>query len=156
MAERQENNKPTKRTIEIWGRSLPGTMRQTTRSRAYSFRKAIFAPAPRRGLVRFPQSFANLTVLGKKDRRSLEVAAAVPWFWKKQPPEFADFRLFCACFNVRNVGKALCGAKNLAEWGQHLWRWNERPSPSERYYQTSAESLEVAFTLRSFLRKKQE
>ena len=47
--QRQENNKPTKRTIEIWGRrSLPGTMRQTTRSRAYSFRKAIFAPAPRR------------------------------------------------------------------------------------------------------------
>ena len=50
MAEqRQENNKPTKGTIEIWGRrSLPGKMRQTTRSRAYLFRKDIFAPAPRR------------------------------------------------------------------------------------------------------------
>ena len=47
MAEqRQENNKPTKRTIEVWARrSLPGMIRQTTRSRVYSFRKAIFAPA---------------------------------------------------------------------------------------------------------------
>ena len=26
--------------------------------------------------------FTNLTVLDKKDQRSLQVAAAVPWFWR--------------------------------------------------------------------------
>ena len=33
----------------------------------------------------------------------------------ERPQEFADFRLFCVCFNGRKVGKALCGAKNPAE-----------------------------------------
>ena len=70
-------------------------MRQTTRSRTYSFRKAIFAPAPRRwALTRFPRSFPNWTVLGKKDRRSLEVAAAVPWFWKKDRQSLPTFVSF--------------------------------------------------------------
>ena len=34
---------------------------------------------------------------------------------EKGLPEFADLRLFCVCFNGRNVGKALCGAKSPAE-----------------------------------------
>ena len=28
------------------------------------------------------------------------------------PTEFAEFCLFCVCFNERNVGKSLFGAKN--------------------------------------------
>ena len=118
MAEqRQENNKPTKGTIEIWGRrSLPGTMRQTTKSRAYSFMKAIFAAAPRRwALNRFSRSFPNWTVLGKKDRRSLEVAAAVPWFWRKDCQSLPTFISFMYVSMGGMSGKALCGAKNPAE-----------------------------------------
>ena len=118
MAEqRQENNKPTKRTIEIWGRrSLPGTMRQTTKSHAYSFRKAIFAPAPRWWvLTRFSRSFPNWTVLGKKESKVAWSGCSRSLVLEKGVPEFADFLLLCVCFNGRNVGKALCGAKNPAE-----------------------------------------
>ena len=72
---------------------------------------------------------------------------------EKGPPEFADFRLFYVCFNGRNVaGKHSAELKTPWRRGQHLRRWNQRQS--ERFYQTSAESLEVACTLRSFLRKK--
>ena len=156
MAEqRQENNKPTKRTIEIWGRrSLPGTTRQTTRSRAYSFRKAIFAPAPRRlALTRFSRSFPNWTVLGKKNRRSLEVAAAVPWFWRKACQSFPTFVSFVYVSMGGVSRKHSAELKTPARRrGQHLRQWNQRQS--ERFYQTSAESLEGAFTLRLFLRKK--
>ena len=155
MAEqRQENNKPTKRTIEIWGRrSLPGTMRQTTRSRAYSFRKAIFAPAPRRwALTGFSRSFPNWTVLRKKDRRSLEVAAAVPWFWRKDCQSLPTFVSFVYVSMGGMSGKHSAELKTPRRRGQHRRRWNQRQS--ERFYQTSAESLEVAFTLRLFLRTK--
>ena len=38
------------------------------------------------------------------------MAAAFAWFWRKDR-QFADFCLFCVCFNGRSVGKALCGAK---------------------------------------------
>ena len=90
-----ENHQPKKRKIEIRGRrSLLDTMRQTTRSNAYSFREAIFAPAPLRwALTRFPRSCANLTVLSKKDRRSLE-AAAGPWFWRKDRQSLPTFVSF--------------------------------------------------------------
>ena len=155
MAEqRQENNKPTKRTIEILGRrSLPGTMRQTTRCRAYSFRKAIFAPAPRRwALTRFSRSFPNWTVLGKKDRRSLEVAAAVPWFWRKDCQSLPTFVSFVYVSMGGMSGKHSAELKTPRRWGQHLRRWNQRQS--ERFSQNGAESLEVAFTLSLFLRKK--
>ena len=40
---------------------------------------------------RFPGSFANLTVLGKKYRRPLEVASAVPWFWRKDHQSLPTF-----------------------------------------------------------------
>ena len=155
MAEQcQENNKPTKQIIEIWGRrSLLRTMRLTTRSHAYSFRKANFAPAPRRwALTRFPRSFANLTVLGKKIRRSLEVAAAVPWFWRKDRQSLLTFVSFVYVSMGGMSGKHSAELKTPRRRGEHLRRWNQRQS--ERFYQTSAESLEVAFTLRSILRKK--
>ena len=100
----------------------------------------------------FPgHSKIKLTVLGKKDRRSLEVAAAVPWFLRKDR-KLADSRPFCVCSNGRYVGKALCGAKSPVETRTTLTTVNQRQS--ERFYQTSAESLEVALTLSSFLRKK--
>ena len=146
MAEqRQENNKPKKRTIEIWGRrSLPGTMRQTTRSRAYSFRRAIFAPALRWwALTRFSLSFPNWTVLGKKDRRSLQVAAAVSWFGERTARVCRLSSLF-VCSMGGMSRKHSAELKTPRSWGQHRRRWNERES--ERFYQTSAESLEVAFT----------
>ena len=155
MAEqRQENNKPKKRTIEIWGRrSLPGTMRLTTRSQAYSFRKAIFAPAPRRwALTRFFPVIPKLDSLGQEGSKVAWSGCSRSLVLEKGLPEFADFHLFCVCFNERNVGKALCGAKNPRRRGQHRRRRNQRQS--ERFYQTSAESLEVAFTLRLFLRTK--
>ena len=153
MAEqRQENNKPTKRTIENWGRRcLSGTMRQTTRSRAYSFRKAIFAPASRRwALTRFSRSFPNWTVLGKKDWRSLEVAAAVPWFWRKDCQSLPTFLSFVYVSMGGMSGKHSAELKTPGRRGQHGRRWNQLQS--ERFYQSSAESLEVAFTLRLFLR----
>ena len=128
-------------------------MRQTTRSRAYSFRKAIFAPAPRRwALTRFPRSFANWTVLGKKDRRLLEVAAAVPWFWRKDCQSLPTFVSFVYVSMGGMSGKHSAELKTPRRRGQHLRWWNQRQS--ERFYQTSAESLEVAFTVRSFLRRK--
>ena len=128
-------------------------MRQTARSRAYSFRKAIFAPAPRQwALTRFPRSFANLTVLGKKDRRSLKVAAAVPWFWRKDCQSLPIFVSFVYVTMGGMSGKPSAELKTPRRRGQHLRRWNQRQS--ERFYQSSAVSLEVAFTLRSFLKKR--
>ena len=156
MLSSPENNKPTKRTIEIWGRrSLPCTMRQTTRSGAYSFKKAIFAPAARRwALTRFPRSFANFTVLGKKDRRSLEVAAAVPWFWRKDRRSLPTFVSFVYVSMGGKSGKHSAELKAQRRGGQHLPRRNQRQI--ERFFPTNAELLEVAFTLRSFLRKKKQ
>ena len=128
-------------------------MRQTTRSCAYSFRKTIFATAPRGwALTRFPRSFENLTVLSEKDRRSLEVAAAFPWFWRKDRQSLPTFVSFVYVSMGGISGKYSVELKTPRRRGQHLRRWNQRQS--ERFYQTSAESLEVAFTLRSFLRKK--
>ena len=128
-------------------------MRQTTRSRAYSFRKAIFAPAPRRwALTRFSRSFPNWTVLGKKDRRSLEVAAAVPWFWRKDCQSLPTFVSFV---HVSMGGMSRTHSAQLKiprRRGQHRRRWNQRQS--ERFYQSSAESLEVTCTLRSFWEQK--
>ena len=68
MAEqRQENNKPTKRTIEIWARrSLPGTIRQTTRSRAYSLRKAILPPPAAMSTHSFSPDVRKLESLGQE------------------------------------------------------------------------------------------
>ena len=71
---------------------------------------------------------------------------------EKGLPEFADFRLFVYVSMGGMSGKHSAELKTPRRWGQHLWRWNQRQS--ERFYQTSAESLEVAFTLRLFLRKK--
>ena len=152
MAEqRPENNKPTKRTIEIWARtSLPGTIRRTTMSHAYSFRKAIFAPVcgdehslvlPRRsqtwkswarrieGRLKWLQPFLGF---GERTARVCRLSSRLCMFqWEE-----------CRAAELKTPRRR----------GQHLRRWNQRQS--ERFYQTSAESLEVACTLRSFLRKK--
>ena len=138
MAEqRQENNKAAKGTIEIWGRrSLPGTMRQTTMSRAYSFRKAIFAPAPRRwALTRFSRSVPNWTVLGKKDWRSLEAAAAVPWFWRKDCQSLLTFVSFVFVSMGGMSGMHSAELKTPRTRGQHRRRWNQLQS--ERFYHSS-------------------
>ena len=39
------------------------------------------------------------------------MAVAVPFFLEIRRPEFADFHLFCVCFNGRRVGEAFYGAK---------------------------------------------
>ena len=134
-------------------RSWLGTMRQTTRSHAYLFRKTIFAPAPQRwALTRFPRSIANLTVLGKKDRRSLEVAAAVPWFWRKDRQSLTTFVSFVYVSMGGMSGKHSADLKTPRRQGQHLRRWNQ--CQNGRFFQTCAESLEVAFTLRFWEKSK--
>ena len=116
MAEqRQENNKPTKRTIEIWARrSLPGTIRQTTRSRACSFRLSLPLPAAM-STHSFSLDVRKLESLGQEGSKVVWSSFSRSFVSEKGPPEFADFRLVYVCFNGRNVGKALCGAKNPAE-----------------------------------------
>ena len=128
-------------------------MRQTTRSCAYSVRKAIFAPAPRRwALIRFSRSFPNWTVLGKKDQMSLEVAAAVPWFWRKDCQSVPTLVSFVYVSMGGMSGKHSAELKTPRRRGQHRRRCSQ--PQSERFYRSSAESLEVAFTLRLFLRTK--
>ena len=100
----------------------------------------------------FSRSFPNWTVLGKKDRRSLEVAAAVPWFWRKDCQSLPTFVSFVYVSMGGMSGKHSAELKTPRRRGQHRRRWNQRQS--ERFYQTSAESLEMAFTLRLFLRTK--
>ena len=152
MAEqRQENNKRTKRKIEIWGRrSLPCTMRQTTRSR---IQDGYLCPCPA-AMNTHSLSPVNrkLDSLGQEGSKVAWSGCSRSLVLEKGLPEFADFRLVCVCFNGRNVRKALCELKTPRRRGQHLRRWNQRQR--EQFYQTSAESLEVAFTLCSFLRKK--
>ena len=128
-------------------------MRQTTRSHMYPFRKAEYlCPCP---AVMSTHSLSP--VICKLDSLWQE-GSKVDWrgcscslLLGKRRPECADFHLFCVCFNGRNVGKVLWGLKTPRRWGQHLRRWNQRQS--ERFYQTSTESLEVAFTIRSFWEK---
>ena len=115
---------------KMWGRrSLPGTRRQTTRSRVgpfYSLRKAIFAPAPRRwALTHFHRSFVILTVLVKKDRKSLQVAAAVPRLWGKTGQILPTFVSFVYVSIGGMSGKHSAGL-NTAGWGPHLLWWNQR------------------------------
>ena len=97
-------------------------MRPKTRSHVYSFSKAIFSPAPQRwSLTRFPRSFGNLTVLGRKDRRSLEVAAAVPSFWKNDGPSLPTFVSFVYVSMRGMLGKHSAGKKKTPRRrGQHL------------------------------------
>ena len=95
-----------------------------------------------------------LKVLGKKDRRSLEVASAVPWFWRKDRQSLPTFVSFMYISMGGMSGKHSAELKTPRRRGQHLRRWNQRQS--ERFYQTCAESFEVACTLRSFLRKKKQ
>ena len=94
--------------------------------------------------------FPNWTVLGKNDRRSLEVAAAVPWFWRKDCQSLPTFVSFVYVSMGGMSGKH--SAKKPAE--TRTTPTTVRSASSERFYQTSAESLEVAFTLRLFFRKK--
>ena len=115
--------------------------------------EGYLCPCLRRwALTRSPRTFANLKVLGKKDRRSLEVASAVPWFWTKDRQSLPTFVSFMYVSMGGMSGKHSAELKTPRRRGQHLRRWNQRQS--ERFYQTSAESLEVACTLRSFLKKK--
>ena len=155
MAEqRQWNNKPTKRTIEIWGRrSLPGVMRHTTRSRAYSFRKAIFAPAPRRwALTRFSRSFSTWAVVGKKDQRSLEVAVAIPWFWRKDCQSLPTFVSFGYVSMGGMSGKHSAELKTPRRRGQHIRRWiNVKVSDFTKQLQNHLKWLSHSVC---FLRKK--
>ena len=58
--------------------------------------EGYLCPCLRRwALTRSPRTFANsVKVLGKKDRRSLEVASAVPWFWRKDRQSLPTFVSF--------------------------------------------------------------
>ena len=54
-------------------------------------------------------------VLGKTDRRPLEVAADVPRFWRKDRQSLPTFLSFVYVSTEGMSGKLLCGAKNPAE-----------------------------------------
>ena len=129
-------------------------MRRTTRSSAYSFRKAIFVPAAVMSTRSLYPVISKFYSLGQERSKVAGGGGSRSLVLEKGRPEFADFRLFCVCFIRRNVGKApwSAGLQTPRRCGKHLRRWIQRQS--ERSYQTSSELLEVAFTLRSFLRKR--
>ena len=80
------------------------------------------------------------------------LVARVPWFWRKDRQSLPTFVSFVYVSMGGMSGKHSAELKTPRRRGQHLRRWNQRQS--ERFYQTSAESLGVACTLRSFLTKK--
>ena len=67
-------------------------------------------------------SFPNWTVLGKEDRRSLEVAAAVPWFWRKDCESLPTFVSFVYVSMGGMSGKPSAELKTPRRRGQPLRR----------------------------------
>ena len=158
MAEqRQENNKPTKRISNdrnLGKKKLAGYHKANNKVTCVLIEEGYLCPCLRRwAFTRSPRTFANLKVLGKKDRKSLEVALAVPWFWRKDRQSLPTFISFMYVSMGGMSGKHSAELKTPRRRG-HLRRWNQRQS--ERFYQTSAESLEVACTPFVFEKKKQE
>ena len=128
-------------------------MGQTTRSRPYSSRKAFFFLAARRwALSRFPRSFAILAVLGKENRRSLDVAVVVSLVL--ETTRVSHFCLRCLCFNGRCVGKALRRAKKPRREEDNTYEVKNRVSDFTKLVQNHLKWLSPSFF--SFLSKKAE
>ena len=129
-------------------------MRETTRSHAYSFRKAIFTPASLRwSLSRFP----GHSQTGQSGARRIE--GRLKWLqpflgFGERTARVCRLSSFLCMFQWEACRERTAELKSPQRRGQHLRQWNQRMHQSERFYKTSSESLKVAFTLRSFLRKK--
>ena len=70
----------------------------------------------------FSRSIPSWAVLGKKDQRSLEVAAAVPWFWRKDFQSLPTFVSFVYVSMGGISGKYSAELKTLRRRGQQRRR----------------------------------